>query len=211
MALIRFGDEAIGSYDDLLKVVRERVCQLQVTGEAIDHVGGLPQGLFTKLVAGRRQKVMGRMSFGTLLSVLSIRLVPYVDTEAEERLAPRLGKARFPHRWKTRPAHKPLSREEMKQVARDKDFKLPLPMLLSPQELAQLQCETQGFPQYDPAEAPSPVPIPEKPKPEAQSPVKAHRAAYNPDEPHPMPIRARPRFGRGHALAGRSQRSAAAC
>jgi hypothetical protein len=209
MALIRFGDEAIGSYDDLLKVVRDRVFQLQATGEAIDHVGGLPQGLFTKLVAGRRQRVMGRMSFGTILSVLSIRLVPYVDTEAEERLVPRLGKARFPYRWKTRPADKPLSREEMKQVARDKDFKLPLSVLLSPQELAQLQCETQGFPQYDPAEASAPVPIAGKPKPEPMK-AAARRAAYNPDEPHPLPVRSRSRFGRGHALAGRAQRSAAA-
>jgi hypothetical protein len=179
MALIRFGDEAIGTYDDLLRVCRERVCQLQATGEAIDHVGGLPQGLFTKLLAGRRQRVMGKMSLSTILSVLSIKLIPFVDTEAAEKLASRLGKARFPHRWKTRPADKPLSWKEMKAVAREKDFKLPLPQLLPHEELAQLQRETADFPQYDPAEV-------------------LVRPAFNPDERHPLPERRRSMmFGRG--------------
>ena len=45
------------------------------------------------------------------------------------------------------------------------------------------------------------VPIEERPKPE-----RAKRPVYDPDEPHPLPVRSRPRFGRGHALAGRAQR-----
>jgi hypothetical protein len=48
------------------------------------------------------------------------------------------------------------------------------------------------------------VPIVERPKPE-----RAKRPVYDPDEPHPLPVRSRPRFGRGHGF-GRVQRSASA-
>jgi hypothetical protein len=168
------------SYDELIGVIRHRLAELQVTCESASALAGLSETHLSKIVCPARVRVLGRMSLTVVLQTLGIRLIAVTDDAAHARLAARLPKAVF-RRWK--PRELGVRVDDVGGVAAVEK----VPALL----------------------AAVTVPIVErpKPKPEPQSPVT--RPVYDPDEPHPLPVRSRPRFGRGHGF-GRAQRSASA-
>jgi hypothetical protein len=92
----------IGDYDALISVIRLRLSEIGSTCEAISDLSGLTDTHVSKLVCPARSKILGRISFGTLLQVLGIRLVAIVDDRAYAPLKARLKPARF-HRWNRPP------------------------------------------------------------------------------------------------------------
>jgi hypothetical protein len=149
-------------YDSLVQVIRARLSELGTTCESASALGGLTETHISKIVCPARVRVLGRMSFTTVLQVLGIKLTATVDDEAYAPLAARLMKSTF-NRW---------NRELRVRVD---DVGGVAAVKASPELLAAVS-----------------VPVAEpKPKPEVK------RSRYNPDEPHPLPVRSRPRFGRG--------------
>jgi hypothetical protein len=99
----------IEDYDELVAVLRRRLSEVGSPCEVVGAVGGLADGHLTKIIAPTRLKVLGRISFTTLLRVLGIQLIAVVDDAVHEPIRRRLKPARF-HRW---PAEAALSGREM--------------------------------------------------------------------------------------------------
>jgi hypothetical protein len=168
MALRQLG-EPIEDYSGLISVIRVRLAELQVTCEAASALAGLTETHISKLVNPKRSRVLGRMSLTVVLRVLGIKLTATVDDAAYASLAARLPKAVF-NRW-GRPRELGVRVDDVGGVAAVKG----VPVLL----------------------AAVTVPIVERPKPPSKPKPEVSRPRYNPDEPHPLPVRSRPRFGRG--------------
>jgi hypothetical protein len=77
-------------YDQLLTLLRARIAELDVSGETLDEIGGLPRGYFLKLVAPRPSRGLGVRSFAEVLGALAVRCVLIEDTEQLERIKSRL-------------------------------------------------------------------------------------------------------------------------
>ena len=71
----------VKTYADLHAIVRQRVADLNVSHASVDHVAGLNDGYFGKLMA--RMKHLGPQTLG-------IKLVAVVDVEAQEAYTKRM-------------------------------------------------------------------------------------------------------------------------
>jgi hypothetical protein len=95
----------IEDYAGLIRTIRCRLAELQVTCEAASALAGLTDTHVSKLINPARSKILGRISLTVLLQVLGIRLVAVVDEEAFAPIGARLPKAKF-NRWKLERAMK---------------------------------------------------------------------------------------------------------
>jgi hypothetical protein len=87
----------VRSYDDLIEAIRNRILELNTTGESVDYVAGLPLRYSAKLLAPNRMRTIGARSFAPLLGALGLALIVVEDTEqlarVRHRLKPRKKKA----------------------------------------------------------------------------------------------------------------------
>ena len=172
--------EPICDYGGLIAAIRFRIMEIGASCESIDHLTGLSSGHTTKIISHRRIRIAGKVSLGVLLDALNLKLVVH---SAAAKYRHRLPKARI-QRWDRK-----MDWDAVNAVAAGRDLQINVNQLGDP---ATIEAAAKG------------AAVLLKPAPSASKPA---RPAFNPAESHPMPIRARPRFGRGHALAGRAQRS----
>ena len=78
----------VKTYADLHAIVRQRVADLNVSHASVDHVAGLNDGYFGKLMA--RMKHLGPQTMPLVLCALGIKLVAVVDVEAQEAYTKRM-------------------------------------------------------------------------------------------------------------------------
>lgn len=86
----------VRDYDQLIAALRARVAELDVAGETVDHVAGIPLRYTMKLLAPVPVKSLGRSSMGPLLGALGLKLLVVEDHEALEKIRHRLVKVRNP-------------------------------------------------------------------------------------------------------------------
>lgn len=84
----------VHDYDQLMGAFRARVAELDVPGEAIDAIAGLPLKYTMKLLAPKPVKAVGRTSLGPLLGTLGLKLLVVEDVECLAKIIHRLVKAR---------------------------------------------------------------------------------------------------------------------
>jgi hypothetical protein len=72
----------VRDYHELLDCLRARVAELNVSGEILDEVAGLPLRYAAKILSPRPVKTLSRVSFGPTLQVLGLRLQVETDDEA---------------------------------------------------------------------------------------------------------------------------------
>jgi hypothetical protein len=72
---------ACTDYLDVIRGLRERADQLQISRESIDDLSGLSDGYAAKLLSLPPVKVIGFMSMAPLFEALGLRLVLIEDTE----------------------------------------------------------------------------------------------------------------------------------
>ena len=77
-------------YRDLLKVIRNRVAELDTTHEAVDAVSGLQHGYFSKLMCDPPPKRMASFTPFMVLPALGLALWVVEDPAALARVRPRL-------------------------------------------------------------------------------------------------------------------------
>jgi hypothetical protein len=90
--------DTLNGYDGLVAIFRARCDALGITGETVDHVGGLASGHTTKLLTAGHMKKFGPVSLNAILGVLALKLTVSVDEEQLARIAPRLVPATY-RRW----------------------------------------------------------------------------------------------------------------
>jgi hypothetical protein len=76
----------VGSYSQLIELLRHRVEELGITLDTIDEVGGLASRYASKLLCNPPVKSMGAMSLFAVLGALGLRLQLCSDGTAIERL-----------------------------------------------------------------------------------------------------------------------------
>jgi general stress protein YciG len=79
----------VGSYSQLIELLRHRVEELGITLDTIDEVGGLASRYASKLLSNPPVKSMGAMSLFAVIGVLGLRLQLCSDSAAIERLSRR--------------------------------------------------------------------------------------------------------------------------
>jgi hypothetical protein len=77
-------------YAELIRAFRTWIHELNVAGETVDYVAGLPLRYCGKLLAPVPVRSIGRTSLGPLLGALGLKLVVAVDHETLERIRHRL-------------------------------------------------------------------------------------------------------------------------
>jgi hypothetical protein len=82
----------------LHKAIREWVAELNVSRATIDHVGGLPDGHASKLLAPAPLKHFGHVSLGLMLGACGLDLWVIVNDEKLQQLGSRLTR-RQSKRW----------------------------------------------------------------------------------------------------------------
>jgi hypothetical protein len=87
------GDEAplrilgeFTDYNQMIAVLRQRAAQLNLSGEAIDAVSGLPARYAQKLLGPHQIRRLGATSLGPFLGALAVRCLIVEDKAAIERL-----------------------------------------------------------------------------------------------------------------------------
>jgi hypothetical protein len=80
----------ISGRDELQAALHQRAEQLDVSRETLDGISGLQNGYAAKLLADPPIRGLGRISFAALTGALAVRIAVIEDTEALERLRPRL-------------------------------------------------------------------------------------------------------------------------
>lgn len=125
-------------YDQMLDGIRARIVELQLAGETLDDVSGLPKGYASKLTAPRPTRRIGAVSFGPMLGVLGMKCLFVEDEDAVRRVAGRLKRRnsnlvrsaasefRLTHRWLRKIARKggksrdaKLTPEQRSELARE--------------------------------------------------------------------------------------------
>jgi hypothetical protein len=76
-------------YEQLIAAVRARMHEIGVTNETMDAITGLPSGYTGKLIAANGTKSMGKISFGTIIQGLGLKLIVVEDSAATEKMRPR--------------------------------------------------------------------------------------------------------------------------
>jgi hypothetical protein len=77
-------------YNQMLAGLRARITELQLAGETLDEVSGLPKGYASKLTSARPTRRIGAVSLGPILGVLGIKCLFVEDEDALRRVADRL-------------------------------------------------------------------------------------------------------------------------
>jgi hypothetical protein len=104
-------------YDQLLTLLRARIAELDVSGETLDAISGLPRGYFLKLVAPRPSRGLGVKSLVEVLGSLAVKCVLIEDTEQLELIRTRLVK-RDSARVHSGAFSVPLTKRFMSKIAR---------------------------------------------------------------------------------------------
>jgi hypothetical protein len=78
------------TYDGLIAAFRNRAAELQVAGETIDEVAGLPARYSAKLLGPNQIRRIGAISLGPLLGALALKLVIVEDEDALRQYGSRL-------------------------------------------------------------------------------------------------------------------------
>jgi hypothetical protein len=81
-------------YAQLVAALRAWIAELNVAGETIDDVAGLPLRYTAKLLGPAQLKGIGPISMGPLLGALGLKLVVAVDHETLARISYRLVKCK---------------------------------------------------------------------------------------------------------------------
>jgi hypothetical protein len=69
-------------YNGLIAAIRNRADELQVAGETIDEVAGLPARYSAKLLGPNQVRRIGAVSLGPLLGALALKLIIVEDEDA---------------------------------------------------------------------------------------------------------------------------------
>ena len=77
-------------YNGFIDGLRARVAELNVSGQTLDSVAGLPVGYAQKVLGPRQVRRIGLQSFGDLLGALGLKAQLIEDPEAFARVAGRL-------------------------------------------------------------------------------------------------------------------------
>jgi hypothetical protein len=72
-------------YSDVIRALRDRTDEMQISRGAIDFIGGLSDGYSSKLLSEHPSKILGPMSMGPTLETLGLRLMLVEDTAATAR------------------------------------------------------------------------------------------------------------------------------
>jgi hypothetical protein len=86
----------VSDYDGLLAALRARADQINISGQQIDEIGGLPERYAQKVLSsisrkrGKQVRRIGMLSLGPILGALGIVLVVVEDPEAMRRIKSRL-------------------------------------------------------------------------------------------------------------------------
>lgn len=80
----------VRDYDGLVAALRARVAELNIAGETVDRIAGLPDRYTSKLFAPIPIKGMGRVSLGPMLGALGLKIIVVEDAEAMAKVAARL-------------------------------------------------------------------------------------------------------------------------
>ena len=73
-------------YDQMIGALRQRAADLNLSGEIIDHVSGLPTRYAQKLLGPHQVRRLGATSLGPFLGALAVRCLIVEDKAALERL-----------------------------------------------------------------------------------------------------------------------------
>jgi hypothetical protein len=76
-------------YDQLITALRQRAAELNLSGETIDEVSGLPSRYSAKLLGPQQIRRLGASSLGCFLGALAVRGMLVEDKAAAERLRSR--------------------------------------------------------------------------------------------------------------------------
>ncbi len=109
-------------YADVIRALRDRTAELQISMVAIDSIAGLSDGYAAKLLSLSPAKVLGPISMGPTLETLGLRLMLVEDTAATARtLAHRdpvdRSNQRFGNKNNSRPQLKIESSVEIPRIA----------------------------------------------------------------------------------------------
>jgi hypothetical protein len=83
------------AYPGMIAALRARIAELDVSGERLDELAGLPRGYFQKLVGTRPKKRLGMQSLGDVFGALAIKAVLVEDEAALARISGRLVKRKY--------------------------------------------------------------------------------------------------------------------
>jgi hypothetical protein len=103
------------AYPGLLAALRARVAELNVAGERLDELAGLPRGYFQKLLGSRPVKRIGMRSLGDIFGALALKAQLVEDPEAFARVAGRL-KPRKQHQIRSGAVHLTLTRRFYRKI-----------------------------------------------------------------------------------------------
>ena len=78
------------SYPGLVAALRARIGELDISGERLDELAGLPRGYFQKLVGTRPVKRIGMRSLSDVFGALAVRAILVEDEAALARISSRL-------------------------------------------------------------------------------------------------------------------------
>jgi hypothetical protein len=163
----------VEDYDGLIGILRLRLSEVGSSCENVSALAGLTDTHISKIVCPARSKVLGRISFSVLLQVLGIRLVAVVDDAAHEPLRRRLKPATF-HRWNRPPRE---GDGDGIGAETDREMKIRTAELVDP-------------------------PVIERVPELRAAAVAKPRPRFDPEAPHPMPVRSHLRYGPRRARNG---------
>lgn len=90
----------VKTYDDLQRVVRDRVDEMQISCETLDHIAGWADGLAGKILGLRQVKTLGPRTLPLALDALGLALVVVEDPAVTARMRPRYTRRRPTFSWK---------------------------------------------------------------------------------------------------------------
>jgi hypothetical protein len=93
----------IGSYDELVAAVRERVDELGMVREEMDRLAGLPDRYTAKILGPRQVKGFGRASLGPILGAIGCRLILVEDIAQTEKIRAQMTPRQRPVRTSSMP------------------------------------------------------------------------------------------------------------
>lgn len=82
-------------YNELIQVARDRMRELDITLETLDHISGLAPHYSQRLIGLNPEKRFGAVSLTAIMGALGLRLVVEEDQEALARVRSRLVKRRL--------------------------------------------------------------------------------------------------------------------
>jgi hypothetical protein len=95
----------ITDYDSLLRLLRARADQLQISRSTIDHISGLQEGMSAKILSLNQLRRVGVGSLGPLLDALCLTLVAVPNDEAFARNKSRYIKRDIAHHTSASKGH----------------------------------------------------------------------------------------------------------